>query len=301
MTERTGRTVIVTGALGFVAAHLVPRLLGRGDRVAAIIRPGRDAARLERMNVSEVRFADLAAPESYGDAFTRADAVVHLAGLSLVPGMVPALRSGGVRRGVFVSSAGVYTRLPSGGADAKRAGERSLEDAGLEWVVLRPSMIYGTPADRNLIRLLRWIERCPIVPLPGGGATPQQPVHVEDLCAAILAALDRPGVAGRAYDVGGPRPLSLREAVSTAAEALGRPVWTPHLPLGPAHAAVAALRRLRLPSPVRPEQVLRLAESKAVDIGPARSALGFDPRPFDEGIRAEVRMLREARAPRRRG
>jgi len=298
MTGQIGRNVIVTGALGYVAAHLIPHLRARGDRVVAIVRPGRDAARLEREGV-EVRRAELSGPNALGAAFSGADVIVHLAGLALVPGMVPAMRAGGARRGVFVSSAGVYTRLPSRGAEAKRAGERALEDAGFEWVLLRPSMIYGTPADRNLARLLRWIERFPVVPLPGGGETPQQPVHVEDLCAAILAALERPGVAGRAFDVGGPRPLPLREAVAIAADALGRRVWTPHLPLGPAHAAVSLLGRLRLPSPVRPEQVLRLAESKAVDIRPARAALGFDPRSFEDGIRAEVRMLREERGARR--
>lgn len=297
MSERTRRTVIVTGALGFVATHLIPQLTGRGDRVVAIVRPGRDAARLERDGI-EVRRAELSAPRTWGDAFSGADAIVHLAGLALVPGMLPELHARAVRRGVFLGSAGVYTRLPSRGAEAKRAGERDLEDAGFEWVVLRPSMIYGTPADRNLVWLLRWIERIPLVPLPGGGATPQQPVHVEDLCAAILSALDRPGVAGRAYDVGGPRPLPLREAVALAAEALGRRVWMPHLPLWPAHAAVVLLTRLGLPSPVRPEQVLRLAESKAVDIGPARAALGFAPRPFEDGIRAEARMLREQHAHR---
>jgi len=297
MSERSTRIVLVTGALGFVASHLIPRLRARGDRVVAVVRPGRDTSALEHAGV-EVRRGDLAAPATLTGVFSGVDAIVHLAGLALVPGMVPAMRAGGARRGVFVSSAGVYTRLPSRGAEEKRAGERALEHAGFEWVVLRPSMIYGTPDDRNLARLLAWIERCPVVPLPGGGATPQQPVHVEDLCDAILASLDREGVAGRAYDVGGPRPLPLAEAVRLAASALGRTVWMPRLPIGPVHGLASALRALRLPSPVRPEQVLRLHESKAVDIGPAREALGFEPRSFEEGIRAEARQLRERRAGR---
>lgn len=300
MNERRARAVIVTGALGFVASHLMPHLLARGDRVIAIVRPGRDAGALERAGI-EVRRGDLGAADTLHGAFAGADGIVHLAGLSLVPHMVPAMREGGARRGVFVSSAGVYTRLPSRGAEEKRAGERALEDAGFEWVVLRPSMIYGTPDDRNLARLLAWIERCPVVPLPGGGATPQQPVHVEDLCDAILAGLDRPGVAGRAYDVGGPRPLPLAEAVRIASAAMGRRIWMPHLPIGPVHALMSALRALRLPAPVRPEQVLRLNESKAVDIGPARDALGFSPRTFEDGIREEARLLRERRGRSRDG
>lgn len=65
----------------------------------------------------------------------------------------------------------------------------------------------------------------------------------------------------------------------------------PALPLGPTHGVVRALRAMRLPCPVRPEQVLRLQESKAVDNGPAERDLGFRPRPFEEGIREEVRLL----------
>ncbi len=294
MSERTPRTVVVTGALGFVASHLFPRLSARGDRIVGVVRPSREAALLERAGI-EVRRGELSDPDTLAGVFSGADAIVHLAGLALVPGMIPALRASAAARAVFVSSAGVHTKLPSSGAEAKRAGERALADSGLEWVILRPSMIYGTPADRNIARLLGWIRRCPVVPLPGGGTTPQQPVHVEDLCEAILAALERPGVAGRAYDLGGPAELPLERAVRIGAAAMGRRIWTPHLPLAPAYHVARLLRAVRLPCPVRPEQVLRLHESKAVDITPARADLGFAPRPFEDGVRAEAAMLRGTR------
>jgi hypothetical protein len=60
----------------------------------------------------------------------------------------------------------------------------------------------------------------------------------------------------------------------------------------PAYHGVMLLRGLRLPCPVRGEQVLRLAESKAVDIGPATADLGYRPRTFKEGIEAEVELVR---------
>ena len=289
------RTIVVTGARGFVASRLIPRLVARGDRCVGLVRPGGDTGRLARAG-AESGQADLSVPATLETAFDGASGIVHLAGLALVPGMIPALRRAPAARGVFVSSAGVHTRLPSRGAEEKRAGERALADAGLDFVILRPSMIYGTPDDRNLARLLRWIDRWPVVPLPGGGATPQQPVHVDDLCDAILAALDRTGVGGRAYDVGGPEPLPLSRVIRIAADAMGRRVWTPSIPLGPVHAAARALRALRLPSPVRPEQILRLHESKAVDITPAERDLGFAPRAFEVGLRAEAEALKSRRA-----
>ena len=141
--------VAVTGALGFVASHLFPGLRAARADLIGVARPGRDASRLEREGV-QVRLADLSDPGTLGDTFTGAAAVVHLAGLSLVPRMLPAIERAGVKRGVFVSSAGVHTKLESSGADAKRSGEQALRDSRLAYVILRPSMIYGTPADRNL-------------------------------------------------------------------------------------------------------------------------------------------------------
>lgn len=285
-------TVAVTGARGFVASHLIPMLRARGARLVGVLRPGRDAPALERQGVV-LRHGDLDDPDALAGVFDGIDAVVHLSGLAQVTGLVPVLEASGVRRGVFVSSAGVHTRLESRSADAKRAGEAALAASTIAWTILRPSMIYGTPADRNMVRLLRWVRRFPVVPVPGGGGTPQQPVHVEDLAAAIVTALERPGAVGRAYDVGGPRALPLREIIRLCARAVGRRALVVPVPLGPAHAAVVALRGLRLPCPVRPEQVLRLAESKAVDIGPATADLDFRPRPFEDAIEAEAGMLQK--------
>jgi nucleoside-diphosphate-sugar epimerase len=117
-------------------------------------------------------------------------------------------------------------------------------------------------------------------------------VHVEDLCDAILAALERDAAARREYDIGGPAPLTLAELVRDSARALGRPAWLVPVPLGPAHRLAIWSRRWGLPFPVSPEQVLRLVESKAVDIEPARRDLDFRPRAFASGISDEVRVFR---------
>ncbi len=285
-----GGAVLVTGALGFVAGRLIPRLLGHGERVVALVRPSRDASRLEALGAA-VRRGDLEDPALGPGVFAGVRAVVHLAGLALVPRFLGAVEGAGVPRGVFISSAGVHTRLASASAEAKRAGEARLRASALEWTILRPSMIYGRPGDRNLERLLRWLRRCPVMPLPGGGSVLQQPVHVDDLVEAIVAALERPATARRAYDVGGPEALSLRAMVGECADALGRRARVWPLPLGPVHAAVRLARRAGLRTPVRPEQLLRLQESKAVDLGPAQADLGFAPRPCAEGIRAEAALL----------
>ena len=282
--------VAVTGARGFVAGRLLPRLAATGRPLVAIVRPGRDATTLAAAGV-EVREADLDAPEPHAAAFAGCGAVVHLSGMAQATRLVPVLEQAGVARGVFVSSAGVYTKLASASADKKRRGEDVLRASRLAWTILRPSMIYGTPGDRNMARLLEWVRRFPVVVVPGDGSTPQQPVHVDDLVSAIVAALAQGHAGGRAYDVGGPDALPFRDVIRTCGAAMGRRPLVVPTPLGASHRAIVLFRRFGLLVPVRPEQVLRLAESKAVDIGPARRDLGFAPRSFEDGIRAEAAML----------
>ena len=129
------------------------------------------------------------------------------------------------------------------------------------------------------------------MPLPGGGLVPQQPVHVDDLVSASVASLERPVALRAEYDAGGPEPLPLRALIEQSARALGRRVVLVPLPLRPVHGLVRLLRGMGLPTPVRPEQLLRLEESKAVDITPAQRDLGFAPRSFAEGIQAEAGLL----------
>ncbi len=286
-THRGPRRIGVTGARGFVASRLIPMLLRDGAEVIAILRPGRERSTLPEWNV-EVRHADLDQADGFSAAFDGCDAVVHLSGMFQGPQMARALDAARVPCAVFVSSAGVHTRLASASAEAKRVGEAAVNAARVRATILRPSMIYGTAADRNLARLIGWVAERGVVPLPGGGITPQQPVHVDDLAQAIRAALARPANEDRVYDVGGPVALPLREMVRIISGIVGRKAVIVPLPIGATHAAIVLMRRLGLPAPIRPEQILRLGESKAVDISAAVRDLGFSPRSFKEGIRPEV-------------
>ncbi|MEZ5411891.1 MAG: NAD-dependent epimerase/dehydratase family protein [Acidimicrobiales bacterium] len=280
----------VTGAAGFVGGHLLHHLQYTGLEIVCILRPNRDPAPF-RLRGVETRFADLARPAACRGAFDEIDVLVHLSGMGQVAGLVPMLEEVGLRRGVFVGSTGVHTRLASPSAEAKRRGEDALARSSLAWTIVRPTMIYGGPGDRNMARLLGLIRRIGIVPVPGGGATMQQPVHVDDLVSTIVAALAARESIGRAYDVGGPEALTLRTLIDQAARSLGRRARILPLPIAASAHAVELVRRTGAPFPIRVEQILRLAESKAVAIGDAIRDLGHRPRPFHEGIQQEAVAL----------
>jgi uncharacterized protein YbjT (DUF2867 family) len=290
--------LLVTGGSGFVGQRVVAAAVERGDKVIGLARSPRAAARLAGLGAAVVD-GDLDDPAATREAFATAgaDALLNLASLDFghAGTVIEAAHAARLRRAVFVSTATAITTLD---APSRRIGldaEAAIEASGLDWTIIRPTMIYGGPDDRNMCRLLGWLRRCPVVPLPGGGRALHQPVHVDDLAGLLLRAVTAEAAIGSRYDAAGPCPLPLREIVREAAGALGRPVVGVPVPLiGAARLAATAgrltatLPERRRPRLVTAAQVARLAEDKAFPIDAAVRDLGFAPRSFAAGIRAQV-------------
>jgi uncharacterized protein YbjT (DUF2867 family) len=284
---------LLTGASGFLGGSVVPDLVDRGHDVVALTRSATAAAAMARLG-AEVVPGDLDDPAGIDEAFNRsgADALVNLASLGFghAPTIVAATEEAGIKRAVFVSTTAIFTTLPTASRAVRVAAEDMIRSSGLRWTIVRPTMIYGRPGDRNLARLLTFVRRSPLVPLPGGGHRLIQPVHVDDLAEFIGTALESDAAISRAFDVAGPESLTLRGMVETAGWAVGRRPRVVSVPLGPAVAAVRVYERFSAKPKLKVEQLLRLDEDKTFDIGEAVS-LGYAPRSFAEGIEEEAALL----------
>jgi nucleoside-diphosphate-sugar epimerase len=274
-------SLLLVGGTGFLGSHVAARLAGQRDLVV-LVRPS-----------SETSVLPSGVPLRVGDLETDlpldgVDTLVYCAsmGFGHVPGLVGQLEAAGVRRAVFLSTTAIFTRLPAASRAVRLEAEQAVQASRLAWTILRPTMIYGTHRDRNISRLLRWLRRWPVMPVCGDGLW--QPIYVEDLVDAVLAALDSPAAIGRAYNLaGGPPALRFSELVRVAGRSVGRDVLLLPVPL---RLAVVLARLTRV---VKPEQVWRLAEDKAFDFSDACRDFGFAARGFAEGVSLEVRQLRE--------
>jgi dihydroflavonol-4-reductase len=153
--------------------------------------------------------------------------------------------------------------------------------AGAPIVIVLPSQVYG-PGDHSafgdqLRRAHAGTLRVRALDDVGVGL-----VHVDDLAAGIVAALDR-GEPGRSYVLSGPT-TTLREAIATAASVGGRRAPRLHVPTGLLRAVAAIARRAG-----RPELAELVDASSGVtywaSASRAASELGFSARPIANGLR----------------
>jgi len=291
-------TVLVTGGTGFIGGHVVHALRARELPVRALVRDPRRGSRLATWGVELVE-GDVADAASLGAACAGVDTVVHL--VSIIKGsrhdfdrvmsqgtrdLVAAARASGVRRFVLTSALGLSERsraaVPYFGA--KWEMESAVKESGLEYVILRPSFVFGKDGGvlPTFVRLARF---APVTPIVGPGTQRLQPIWVEDLAQFYAQALDLPAAANRTFELGGPDAPTWNEFWDRLKRVLGKSRPSVHVPVGLMRAQ--ALLTEKLPgAPVTRDQLtmLELGDNVVTDPG-AADVFDVTLVPLDEQLR----------------
>lgn len=215
---------------------------------------------------------------------------ICVAPIWVLPAYFPLIEASGARRVVALSSTSRFTKVGSGDtvenaiaaklAESEAQVQAWAEDRGIEWVVLRPTLIYGQGRDKNISEMARFIRRFGFFPLLGSAQGLRQPIHAEDVAAACVAALQAPDAANRAYNISGGETLSYRDMVARVFAALGRPARLVTVPLWAFRLAVAMLRRLPRYRHWSAAMAERMNRDLVFDHAEAARDFGFKPRGF---------------------
>lgn len=276
-----GPDLLVLGATSLVGRPLLARL-------AEQARPAYALSRAERPPAAGVTWltGDLTRPAAL--ALPPVAACLSLSPIWLLAPAVSLLADAGVTRLAALSSTSVFTKAASVEASERAVAEQlargeaeviaACEAGGIDWTILRPTLIYDPGRDANVTRLADLIQRFGFLPLAGRGEGRRQPVHADDLAVGALTALDAPATHGRAYDLPGGETLTYRQMAERIYEGLGRRSLILALPAPVWRTAFA------LASPLLPGATASMGSRMDADLvfdgEPARRDFGWNPRAF---------------------
>lgn len=200
-----------------------------------------------------------------------------------------AIKAYGATKIVITSSTSRFTKQGSGSkketetAERLQRGEEDFaqwcEVNAIDWIILRPTLIYGLGRDKNVREIAAMIRKVGIFPIFGAGSGLRQPIHAEDLALACIRALD--GITNnKAYNVSGGQVLTYKEMVQEVFRALNRRPITPTVPLPLFKLACRALNLVPRFAHWTPQMAERMNADMAFDHIDATQDFGFEPRPF---------------------
>lgn len=280
--------IALVGATGRSGAALARALAAAGVPFVPV---ARSAAKWAALGLpGEARTADLRDADALRRALAGAERVVSTAHARWAPALLAAAEPGASF--VLMGSTRRFSQWPDAHGDGVRAGEAAFLAAGRPGVMLHPTMIYGAQGEDNVQRLAALLARLPVAPLPGGGRALVQPIHQDDVTRCLMAALRLRWEKPETVVIAGPSPMPYRDFLRAVAAAAGlrapRILPIPALPLrwlAPLTRIVPGLPR------VSGDEIRRLTEDKAFDIGPMRRILGVEPIPLDRGLALTFRPL----------
>lgn len=237
--------VVVTGASSFLGAHLVRHLTAVGHDVVGIVnRTPLAGARTVALDLTQPGAGTTLAGLDPGR-------IVHLAmkvgdpiaNDAMLAAVIEATRLAGAGL-IHASTTQVHWAKPSAYGLGRRAEEATIAGSGVSHVILRPCAPYGPRLPdhqprhvESFHRLADAVRRGVVVPVIGDGQALRQPVHTRDWSDVIARFVDRP-LPDAAFDVGGPRPMTVDAIIDKLALACGTRPFVVHVPV--AAAAFAA-------------------------------------------------------------
>lgn len=216
---------LITGGAGVVGKALCRELLARGVCVRVLTLPSDSMASSRVPSEVEIAYGDVTDYNSIRKAFDGVDVVFHLAAILLstkqgeferintqgTRNVISACQDSGVHRLLYVSSISVTYPVLTPYGKSKLEGEACVKDSGLDWTIVRPTLVIGDGGGIEYNMYAQYVSKFPIYFLPGGGRAVKRPVRSVDLVQGIAVAGLKDSAIGETYALAGPESMTMAE------------------------------------------------------------------------------------------
>jgi nucleoside-diphosphate-sugar epimerase len=295
--------VIIAGGAGFVGRNLVRIMLKeefKPENITVIDIDQENLKFFDRYKIKTIK-ADLSEDGQWRSGFKNADYVINLAAQISSPDsdpfyrnnivatqeVVDAARDDGVKGIIHFSSAAVLSVRKDDYSNTKIEGEEIVKNSGLNYCIIRPSLLYGPTDDKNIGYLLNFSRKFPFFPIPGNGKWPRQPIYIDDMCYLVISFLkDFPK--NQIYDINGKEIIYFKDMIKTVLDESDGFRFRIFLPVSLFKFAMMFYQRLIGNVEFTPEQVDSLTAEETFPVHPWWEEHNIKITSFQQGVRKMI-------------
>ncbi|GCF07700.1 SDR family oxidoreductase [Dictyobacter arantiisoli] len=286
--------ILITGATGFIGRQLVYRLVAQGEHPRCLVRNIQQASAILPADKVELVQGATTRAVSLGAAVDGVDTIVHAAFMTAdrkqsadnhyeatnvggTANLLLAAKAASVKRVIEISGLGTKPDRPGSYMQGRYLAEEMLVDSGLDWTIIRPSVLFGkgAPFITGLVNLL---QTSPVVPLIGGGKILFQPIYVEDVVTVIMQVLAEPERTNKQiYTIGGPDYYSFRQIFDVLLQATHKRRPRLYAPLPLVHIGAAVMEAVLPKPPLTKAAMALFSFDNITDLNSVERDFGFKP------------------------
>ena len=284
--------LLITGASSTLGKNLTLELLKIGKTSIRLLKHHSPV----QNEHCEIFKADIQDVDDLIKACSGIDVVIHLAALTHsnsgkayfevnetgTENLIKACQKNNVRRFIYVSSAAASEEGGEYGM-SKLQGEEKVKSSMLDWVILRPSEVYGPKMEEGIGKLISWVKRFPIIPVIGDGSYFLSPVYVDDVVQALVEVCKKESPGKETLNLCGPEAMAMNAMIDRIAISLNVRRKKLYLPIWLVRVGIGVLSIFGSNFAFS-DQIPRLLCDKDRAIKRTQAAIAYNPRTIEEGL-----------------
>ncbi len=244
MSDKSNK-LIIPGAAGLVGQNLIVLLKQQGYRnIVALDKHPENTSLLRKLHPDiTVVEADISKPGDWQQHCVDGDILIMLQAqigskhsapfiannITSTQVMLDTAREMGIEKIIHTSSSVVESVADDDYTETKKQQEEMVKQCGIDYCILRPTLMFGWFDRKHLGWLSRFMHRVPVFPIPGHGRYMRQPLYVGDFCRIIVSCVAEFPV-NKVYNITGRENVNYVDMIRAIRDTIGAKTWIVHIP-----------------------------------------------------------------------
>jgi nucleoside-diphosphate-sugar epimerase len=290
--------LLITGITGHSGNYFLRQLIDSNYElpIRCTIRSNSNTSILDScdLNIEKV-ICDLDDERALDNAMFGIDEVFHISSIFYSKNVIKSALKSKVRRIICVHTTGIYSKYKSASGEYKNIEfdiKKIIEydKSSIQLIYLRPTMIYGYIGDHNMAIFIKILDKLRLFPLIDYGKNLLQPVNGKDLGYAYFQLLVNKNIITGDYILSGKDPISMLDMMRLISNYLGKKTIFFNIPLSVGVFLAKLFKLVTFNKFDFIERVQRMGEDRSFSYADAFRDFGYDPMPFSEGLKVEVKQ-----------